>query len=430
MLLLLIGNKPLSLETSSTSVRSKAAASLVHSNNTSTPRKRLLNILLNNISTTEDDTEEEEETSTSAVTIKKTKRRRRNFSSSTSSSYSSSLATNSTIFSSSIVAANSPRKFTLGSSTTDISKANTESSPLESGKNLSIAYRTRSRTQSVDRSVENVSEVKGSNKSNSKKEASGSQPAEDLSDDNEENVVEGEEEQEEEEEVQQQQQQQEEEEIHESTTSEDYSATKNSDKKSVNKKTIVKRLVKSPRGVSKHDSVKVSASKKYINIDNSSATDKNTTQSIASRRLRSRPVKNLTSEQRHRITNIIHKKQTADLVASTCSSSSVLPKKRQKVSEYQSTSVSSECTSSKTPNLGARLARNSGREPQLIPTDTPSQSSTLAHQSQQTLTQPGHPPPQNLLRRSSRGKGASSSATTGSCVSTVVVCFLITNYIT
>ncbi|CAO1401704.1 unnamed protein product [Diamesa hyperborea] len=413
------GNKPLSLETSSTSVRSKASASLVHSNNTSTPRKRLLNILLNNISTTEDDTEEEEETSTSAVTIKKTKRRRRNFSSSTSSSYSSSLATNSTIFSSSIVAANSPRKFTLGSSTTDISKANTDSSPLESGKNLSIAYRTRSRTQSVDRSVENVSEVKGSNsKSNSKKEASGSQPAEDLSDDNEEYVVEGEEEQEVEEEVQQQQQlQEQEEEIHESTTSEDYSATKNSDKKSVNKKTIVKRLVKSPRGVSKHDSVKVSANKKYINIDNSSVADKNTTQSIASRRLRSRPVKNLTSEQRHRITNIIHKKQTADLVASTCSSSSVLPKKRQKVSDYQSTSVSSECTSSKTPNLGARLARNSGREPQLIPTDTPSQSSTSAHQSQQTLTQPGHPPPQNLLRRSSRGKGASSSATTGSCVS-------------
>lgn len=429
MLLLFTGNKPLSLETSSTSVRSKAAASLVHSNNTSTPRKRLLNILLNNISTTEDDTEEEEETSTSAVTIKKTKRRRRNFSSSTSSSYSSSLATNSTIFSSSIVAANSPRKFTLGSSTTDISKANTESSPLETGKNLSIAYRTRSRTQSVDRSVESVSEVKGSNKSSSKKEASGSQPGEDLSDDNEENVVEGEEEQEEVQQHQQQQQQQEEEEIHESTTSEDYSAAKNSDKKSVNKKTIVKRLVKSPRGVSKHDSVKVSASKKHINIDNSLSSDKNTTQSIASRRLRSRPVKNLTSEQRHRITNIIHKKQTADSVASTCSSSSVLPKKRQKISEYQSTSVNSECTSSKTPNLGARLARNSGREPQLIPTDTPSQSFTSAHQSQQTLTQPGHPPPQNLLRRSSRGKGASSSATTGSCVSTVVVCFLITNYI-
>lgn len=422
------GNKPLSLETSSTSVRAKAsAASLIHSNSTSTPRKRLLNILLNTTSTTEDDTGEEEETSISAVTIKKTKRRRRNFSSSTSSSYSSSLATNSTIFSSSIVAANSPRKFTLGSSTTDISKANTDSSPLETGKNLSIAYRTRSRTHSVDRSVENISEVKVSNKSINKREASGSsQLAGDLSDDNEENnVVEGEEDQEEEEDIQEQEQQQAEEEVHESTTSEDYSATKNSDKKSVNKKTIVKRLVKSPRGVSKNDSLKVSASKKYINIDNNSAIDKTTTQqSIASRRLRSRPVKNLTSEQRHRITNIIHKKQTADLVASTCSSSSVLPKKRQKISEFQSTSVNSECTSSKTPNLGARLARNSGREPQLIPTDTPSQSSTTAHQSQQTLTQPGHPPPQNLLRRSSRGKGASSSATTGSCVSIVIVCLL------
>uniref|UniRef100_A0A1B0C8C6 E3 ubiquitin-protein ligase n=2 Tax=Lutzomyia longipalpis TaxID=7200 RepID=A0A1B0C8C6_LUTLO len=54
---------------------------------------------------------------------------------------------------------------------------------------------------------------------------------------------------------------------------------------------------------------------------------------------------------------------------------------------------------SKAPNLGARLARgSSGREPQ-------------HHQSESQ----GHPP--SLLKRSSRGKGASQAATTGSCVS-------------
>ncbi|XP_055698970.1 E3 ubiquitin-protein ligase TRIP12 isoform X2 [Phlebotomus papatasi] len=55
--------------------------------------------------------------------------------------------------------------------------------------------------------------------------------------------------------------------------------------------------------------------------------------------------------------------------------------------------------SSKAPNLGARLARgSSGREPQ-------------HHQSESQ----GHPP--SLLKRSSRGKGTSQAATTGSCVS-------------
>ncbi|GAB0099203.1 E3 ubiquitin-protein ligase TRIP12 [Sergentomyia squamirostris] len=54
---------------------------------------------------------------------------------------------------------------------------------------------------------------------------------------------------------------------------------------------------------------------------------------------------------------------------------------------------------SKAPNLGARLARgSSGREPQ-----------------HQQVESQGHPP--SLLKRSSRGKGASQAATTGSCVS-------------
>lgn len=102
--------------------------------------------------------------------------------------------------------------------------------------------------------------------------------------------------------------------------------------------------------------------------------------------------------------------------------SSVIPKKRQRVFEtsHQQPSVSrsgaaqTESTGSgvKALNLGARLARNqSGREPlQTQPEDTSNASNNTSFQ------QTGHPP-QNLLRRSSRSKGASSSSTTGSCVS-------------
>lgn len=61
---------------------------------------------------------------------------------------------------------------------------------------------------------------------------------------------------------------------------------------------------------------------------------------------------------------------------------------------------------SKSSNLGARLVRSSGREPQL------NTENTSLIQAQQ---QPGQP--LNLLRRSFRGKSSSLSAITGSCVS-------------
>jgi hypothetical protein len=97
------------------------------------PKKRFLDILLQPSSTTEEDTEEEVSV---PAGVKKTKRRRRNFSSSTSSSYSSSLTTISTANSSSCA------------TTSKISKEAHNSKEVT--KDL-IAYRTRSRTQSIER---------------------------------------------------------------------------------------------------------------------------------------------------------------------------------------------------------------------------------------------------------------------------------------
>lgn len=67
-----------------------------------------------------------------------------------------------------------------------------------------------------------------------------------------------------------------------------------------------------------------------------------------------------------------------------------------------------ESGASKSTNLGARLVRSSGREPQL-------NTDNSQVQAQQQPQQPGQPP--NLLRRSFRGKSSSLAATTGSCVS-------------
>jgi hypothetical protein len=94
----------------------------------------------------------------------------------------------------------------------------------------------------------------------------------------------------------------------------------------------------------------------------------------------------------------------------------VVPKKRARYEYLQAgreTTISNERTGSgcKAPNLGARLAR-SGR-------DAPEQQQQqdIASNSTSSLQQTGHPP-QNLLRRSSRGKGSSfSESKTGSCVS-------------
>lgn len=127
------------------------------------PPKRLLNILLNTNSTSEDDTEEEEreegeEGASLAQVNKKTKRRRRNFSSSTSSSYtSSSLTTNSNNTAAISNIALQRRKSSSISANQQQQQQTTQSgnsSILNSSEGASIAYRTRSRTQSVERTTE------------------------------------------------------------------------------------------------------------------------------------------------------------------------------------------------------------------------------------------------------------------------------------
>lgn len=109
-------------------------------------------------------------------------------------------------------------------------------------------------------------------------------------------------------------------------------------------------------------------------------------------------------------------------------SPSVIPKKRQRISDQtrqksvpESSPTNPENTSvGKAPNLGARLARNhGGREPQ-IPTQQSQIDNTAQGSSSSQQIQTGHPP-YNLLRRSSRGKGSTSLLTTGSCVCTFCV---------
>lgn len=300
---------------SDTSSSSTTTATTSSGSSNRAPRKRLLNILLNTNSTTEEDTEEEVQTTPAS---KKTKRRRRNFSSSTSSSYSSSLATNSTIHSSNVT----PKKSPEGQQ----SKADL------------IAYRTRSRTQSVER----VDTSAGSAKRKS------SRRSQLLSDSEEE---------------------------------------------------------------SQEDSRATRAKK------NSENNNKKDNSSVNSENNKSSSVRNLRS--RSSVEPQTNLRRSTKAVA--------VPKKRQRVGEQHQEVTSAALTQaaestgagSKAPNLGARLSRNqSGREPAThTQQDTPTHAASTSTQSQ-TQTTPGHPP-QNLLRRSSRGKGASSTSTTGSCVSFV-----------
>lgn len=148
-------------------------------------------------------------------------------------------------------------------------------------------------------------------------------------------------------------------------------------------------------------------------VENSSkSVNSNKSQSLSSlRTLRSRTAVDQPS------TSSNHRKQASS------TPTGAIPKKRQRTSEQgQEPSVSAsgsanpESTGSggQAPNLGARLARNhSGREQQHT---IDQQEDASAHAEVSSQQQTGDPP-QNLLRRSSRGKGASSSSTTGSCVS-------------
>lgn len=196
---------------------------------------------------------------------------------------------------------------------------------------------------------------------------------------------------------------------------------KSVDKNNSSKKTIVK-----SRGASSRKSAEKSNSKKK-SVDNSAQggvnSDKNLAQA-SSRTLRSRAPVDQPS------TSSIPRRKAP----STSAASSVVPKKR-RVGEqsHQTTSVSrsgltnpeSTGSGSKAPNLGARLARNqSGREPQNTSAGNQQQQEDFsAHASASTSAQQSGHPPQNLLRRSSRGKGASSSSTTGSCVSFSLISF-------
>lgn len=190
-----------------------------------------------------------------------------------------------------------------------------------------------------------------------------------------------------------------------------------SDKNNSSKKTIAKPL-RSVRGAGgrKTSEKPIINNKKTDNSANNSVnSDKNQSQT-SSRTLRSRvPV-----EQSSAAISLRRKQVTSTSAAAT----SVIPKKRQRIGEQDhqlsvsgsgSTNPESTGSGSKAPNLGARLARNQGgREPHNSLAQQ--QQDTPAHASTSTQQQTGHPP-QNLLRRSSRGKGASSSSTTGSCVS-------------
>lgn len=317
----------------------------ININNTPS-RKRLLNILLNtNSSTTEDDTEEE--SIPTVNTSKRTRRRRRNFSSSTSSSYtSSSLTTNS----------NSNNITNVAASSTSSQQPQPQSS---------IAYRTRSRTQSVDHSeIDSPSTKKSaeSKRRSSTKKIANSSDREECKKALSEFVN--------------------------STTTTTTASTKKS------------------RETSQKSAVESSTTE----------TSQQQQQQVAFRKLRSHQSKvGVRGEDEGEEEDIQESKH--NLRRKTQSQSpGVIPKKRQRfdsrLSKELDTRVNSKSKTLK-EELGARLAR--GREPQFVDQDL-SQPSTSA---QLVL---GHPPStqgtsgtsQNLLRRSSRGK---TSYTTGSCVS-------------
>lgn len=285
-----------------------------------------MNIFVNSNSTTEDDTEEEVP-ATSSSSNKKTKRRRRNFSSSTSSSYSSSLATTSTVHSTSLTTA-------AGSS-----------SRKQNSKDL-IAFRTRSRTHSVERQEEpsSPSEVGGAEQrpkaSRSRSHLIPSDSGEDDSQEEQDSLL-----------------------------------------SHVKKSKTQSRLSRS------------SSSK----LNKSSVNNKETS---STRQLRSSQNRKVSPVPALSVPKKRQRFGEASVLSTTQSSSSSYSVASGSTN-YEGRTGSNNKT---VPNLGTKLAKNySGREPQPFNSANTNQ----------------HPqPPQNLLRRSSRGKGVtSSSSTTGSCVS-------------
>lgn len=341
-------------------------------NSNRTPRKRLLNILLNSNSTTEDDTEEEILPSVSGN--RRTKRRRRNFSSSTSSSYtSSSLTTNS-------------------NNTGSVSAAAQKQQSSSVEQDL-IAFRTRSRTHSVEHlEIESPSRANNSLDNSKLKQSTGryssskSQQQKVNSEVFEENS-------------------------HLSVS--DKFVTNN------NKKTIFESVNNINNRKSKEQSnnyQNTTNNNINLNLNNSASADNRQSQQKASRKLRSHKVDTTTAgKEKQSVPKRNLRRKTS---SPSHSNSGVTPKKRQRISDNNNRNTVErnigldnskvDSTNTKTPlNLGARLAK--GREPHTFDHELlqPSTSNQQQHL--------GHPPTssQNLLRRSSRGK----SSTTGSCVS-------------
>lgn len=326
------------LTTSSTTVSPSTSSNI-------RPRKRFLDILLQTSSTTEEDTEEEVSV---PLGVKKTKRRRRNFSSSTSSSYSSSLTTISTVNSSSLNSAKKNQK--------------EKQSSKEVKKDL-IAYRTRSRTQSIEKSVVDLETAPKPHLLVSRRKSRSSKTQ--LVSDKE---------------------------VEDTYNNQDNSKRSSEvlGEKKLDKKRILESYSESPGKTSENSK----SSKRRKNISQSSCKH----EEGVSRRLRSQ--------------------SATDLLQKRSVPKTIKPKKQnqsgQKSSPGCSTSTNPESKGiglNKSVNLGARIARNqSGREPQH--NSDQSDSTTPQSSSRRNQIETGHLP-FNLLRRSSRGKGA----TTGSCVS-------------
>lgn len=347
-------------------------------NSNRTPRKRLLNILLNSNSTTEDDTEEEILPSVSGN--RRTKRRRRNFSSSTSSSYtSSSLTTNSN---------------NTGSVSTAAQKQ--QSSSIEQDL---IAFRTRSRTHSVEHlDIESPSRANNSLDNNKQLKQSAGRYSSSKS---------------------QQQKVNSDKEVFEENSHlsvSDKFVTNN------NKKTISESVNNINNRKSKEQSnnyQNTTNNNNNLNLNNSASADNRQSQQKASRKLRSHKVDTTTvGKEKQSVPKHNLRRKTS---SPSHSNSGVTPKKRQRISDINNRNTAErntgldnnkvDLTNTKTPlNLGARLAK--GREPHTFDHELLQPSTSSQQQQQQHL---GHPPTssQNLLRRSSRGK----SSTTGSCVS-------------
>lgn len=333
--------KNLKAESSSPSVTNNL------SGNNSTPRKRLLNILINTSgSTSEEDSEEE---TIPSNTNKRARRRRRNFSSSTSSSYTSSSLT------------------TTNSNSHNANNIISSSSTSVQQTKSSIAYRTRSRTHSIDHkdTERPIKDFTATPVVQSKKIGNSNR---------------------------------------------DECTTKNVANNC--KKTFSDSLVSTKKPKDSHHRSSAEISKSCRASENYQATG---------RKLRSHSKVSVEDEEDEEESPVSKHNLRRKISFSTNSSSpSTIPKKRQRISESESkrsSAPSSRELENKVVNksktlkeeLGARLARG-GREPQFVDQDllNPSTSSQLLS---------GHLPStsthQNLLRRSSR----KTSSTTGSCVS-------------